>query len=512
MAHSAPRSLPRRQALGAAFAASAASALPAWVGAQGRAGASTGAGTGPGRLTPALAESLPRALAGCGLPPASLGLYVGRVEGDDALAVLNPEQSFVMASTAKIVTTLAALELLGPRWRWRTHAFATGPVDAGCLRGDLMIVGGGDPRLSSGELRQWLQGLRSQGLAEIRGDLVVDRSAFSLQEQDHAGTPLPGPDRPHHARPDALSIDAGIVHVQVLPARGRLVEVRSEPPLGEPMLVNRLNGGGACAAGLRWQDEQGQARLSVEGQWGAGCGRRELAIALPAGASMATQAVAGLWRDVGGRLLGRVREGNLAAAGQEQQRLPLLGTDGEPLLPLSTHASPPLPEVLREINKTSNNLAARHLMLSLARGFPSRAATLAAARERINGWLLRQGLLASDVELDNGSGLSRAERSRPRALVQLLRRAWRNGEAGAFIDSLPVAGVDGTLAHRLQGGAAMGQAYLKTGTLLDTRALAGYVRSRSGAVHAVAVFVNHPEASRATPALDAVIEGLARHG
>ena len=92
------------------------------------------------------------------------------------------------------------------------------------------------------------------------------------------------------------------------------------------------------------------------------------------------------------------------------------------------------------------------------------------------------------------------------------RRAWLAGEPRHFLDSLPVAGVDGTLAHRLQGGAAAGHAHLKTGTLLDARALAGYVRARSGRVHAVAVLVNHPDAGRATGAIDAVIESLARHG
>jgi len=96
--------------------------------------------------------------------------------------------------------------------------------------------------------------------------------------------------------------------------------------------------------------------------------------------------------------------------------------------------------------------------------------------------------------------------------VQLLRRAWAHRQAQAFIDSLPVAGVDGTLAHRMTQGRATGAAFLKTGTLLDTRALAGYVRATSGRMYAVAALVNHPEAQRATPTLDAVIEWVARHG
>ena len=461
---------------------------------------------------PNLAELLPRTLASCGLPPASLGLCVAPVDSGRVLAALNGDLPFVMASTAKIVTSLAALDLLGPRWRWRTHAFATGPLADGRLLGDLVIVGGGDPRLSTAELRRWLQQLREQGLREIRGDLVVDRSAFMLHEQDHAGTPLPNPDRPHHARPDALSIDAGVLQVQLQGQRGRVALISTQPPLSGPLLVNHLQAGRACTASVRWQQPPAAAQISIEGQWGPSCGARHFSLALPASASLAVQAVGGLWRDVGGRVLGRVREGDLAAGKADLQRLPLLGPDGEPLLPLSTNLSPTLPEVVHEINKSSNNLGARHLMLSLSRGFPAQSATLAGARERLQQWLRRQGLAIGDIELDNGSGLSRAERSKPQAMVHLLRRAWLGGDARSFIDSLPVAGVDGTLAHRLQGGAATGQAFLKTGSLLDTRALAGYVRSRSGRVHAVAVFVNHPDAAGATPAVDAVIEALARHG
>ena len=151
-------------------------------------------------------------------------------------------------------------------------------------------------------------------------------------------------------------------------------------------------------------------------------------------------------------------------------------------------------------------------MLSLSRGFPVRPATLTGAQESVRGWLLRQGLAAGDIEVDNGSGLSRAERGRPRALVQLLCNAWSSREARSFLDSLPVAGVDGTLAHRMDRGFATGQAFLKTGTLLDTRALAGYVRGRSGRIYAVAALVNHPDAGAGRPALDTTIEWLAQRG
>jgi serine-type D-Ala-D-Ala carboxypeptidase/endopeptidase (penicillin-binding protein 4) len=207
-----------------------------------------------------------------------------------------------------------------------------------------------------------------------------------------------------------------------------------------------------------------------------------------------------------------VRHIDLTDGNPARQRWPTHGTQGEFMLPWATHQSEPLALILREMNKHSNNVTARHLMLSLARGFPLHAASLPGAQASVQAWLRRQGLGDDDIAIDNGSGLSRTERGKPRAMVQLLRQAWVSRESRCFVDSLPVAGVDGTLERRMQHGAAAGRAYLKTGSLLDARALAGYVNGNSGKVYAVAALANHPQAARATPALDAMIEWVAKNG
>ena len=180
----------------------------------------------------------------------------------------------------------------------------------------------------------------------------------------------------------------------------------------------------------------------------------------------------------------------------------------------SSELSTPVGEVLREMNKTSNNEAARSVLLSLADGGPAppRGGVLPAAQERMRGWLRTQGLRDGDVTVVVGSGESRAERGKPRALVDLLRSAWQSPHGQSLVDSLPIAGVDGTLAHRMTGDAARGRAFLKTGTLSDTRALAGYVRAQSGKVYAVALVVSHAEAAKGRPALDAIVEWIARSG
>jgi len=172
--------------------------------------------------------------------------------------------------------------------------------------------------------------------------------------------------------------------------------------------------------------------------------------------------------------------------------------------------------VLREMNKTSNNEAARSVLLSLASPEGDdgglRVGALKAAQERMRDWLRTQGLRDGDVTVVLGSGQSRAERGKPRAIVELLRNAWRSAESQTLVASLPIAGVDGTLVHRMTNGAATGQAYLKTGTLSDTRALAGYVRAKSGRVYAVSLIVTDPDAAKGTLALDSLVEWVARSG
>lgn len=458
-----------------------------------------------------------------GLPARSLGLYARRLgllhaEGSPVLLAHNAEQPFALASTAKVVTSLAAIDLLGEGFRWRTFAFLDGPLVDGRLLGDLWIVGGGDARLRATDLSAWMAQWQSQGLREIQGDIVLDRFAFQLQDGDHEGTPSPAADRPHHAWPSAFTIDEGQVQVRIRPGAQGEARVGIDPPLrGLPIRTDFEANSGQCEPVASWRPAQArhgdgkrgrpQGHLLLHGPWQAACGPVNLTVGLPHEEHTARM-VSALWRGAGGRLRGQVR----AASGAPRATLLPQGGDGQALQPFAVLNSPRLAELLRDINKHSDNLAARHLMLSLVPGFPARAATLDAARRRLRQWLATQGLGPQDLQIDNGSGLSRAERAKPRALVQLLARAWQQDQASLLMQSLPTAGVDGTLAGRMRGGAASGHAFLKTGTLLDARALAGFVQTRQGHWLAVAALVNHPEADRAVPALDRLIEALARHG
>jgi len=459
------------------------------------------------------ASGLPAAVAGAiaasGLPAKSFGLYAQEVVGDRTAFALNEEQPYTMASTTKIVTSLAALDLLGPYYRWHTSAFALGTLADGKLVGDLLIVGGGNAQLTSADLAKWFKRMHAQGLREIEGDIVLDRYAFQLEPADHKGTPMQSANEPRHVWPDAMTLDEGQLDVLLQPARGARAAVSLKPALSDVRLDNRVTMAGGCNASPSWQSgRDGRATIVVQGSWGAGCGARSISFVPPPDSGIAARALPAMWAAAGGVLRGKVVSASVVPG---VSPIPL-GADGEPVPPLSFDRSKPLTELVHDINKVSDNVGARNLMLSLSPGFPTRPATLAGAQKVMGMWLRDQGLKDGDIEVENGSGLSHTERAKPRALVQLLRKAWRADQAQAFFDSLPIAGVDGTMKDRLIGSRAAGQAYLKTGTLNDTRALAGYVHGLSGKMYAVALMVNNADPAAGRPALDAMVAWLAKNG
>ncbi len=463
--------------------------------------------------SPDLPAPLHALLQRSGLPLHNIGLQVQAVHGAARpLASLNAAAPFQLASTTKLVTAMAALDLLGSDYRWRTQAHLQGTLSGGRLLGDLIIVGGGNAMLRTAELRSWFVQMREHGLDEVWGDIVLDHDGFLLSDADHAGTPTPGADRPHHARPAALTLDEGRLQVNLRAGLSGQPRLQLTPPMAGVQISPQFQVGGGCAVSAQWlaaTASGGSPQLLVRGHWSPACGDEQITLSPLPHEEFTSRAVAGLWREAGGRVKGRVRSRVAGVDPTPQAGRTWLDRQGQTVAPWSVHQSATLPELIRDINKTSDNLAARCLMLSLAPGFPQRSATLPHARAQLQRWLQQGGLAAGDIVVDNGSGLSREERGKPEAMVALLRQAHGSALGPDFVRSLPVAGIDGTLAHRMTQGAATGRAFLKTGSLLDTRALAGYVHGRSGRIYALAALVNHPEAQRATPMLDAVVEWVA---
>ncbi len=175
-----------------------------------------------------------------GLAMDGFGLHIQALDGAPAVLSWQAGRPFVLASTSKLITSMAALDLLGPGYRWRTRAYLSGPLSNGRLLGDLVIRGGGDASLTSHDLMVWFQQLREQGLQEIWGDIILNREAFSLRPQDLLSTPEPSADRPHHVRPDALALDAGVVSVAVQSDSGGRANIQVTPPMRDVKLINAL--------------------------------------------------------------------------------------------------------------------------------------------------------------------------------------------------------------------------------------------------------------------------------
>ncbi|MBL0394768.1 D-alanyl-D-alanine carboxypeptidase/D-alanyl-D-alanine-endopeptidase [Ramlibacter monticola] len=445
---------------------------------------------------PLLAQPLPpeieAVLAQGELPRDSVVVLLAPAEGGPPRIAHRVDAPVNPASVAKLATTFAALELLGPTFAWTTPVYFDGPVRDGVLQGNLVLRGQGDPKLVMERLWLLLHQVQSLGVRSITGDIVLDRSAFALPPHDPAafdGQPL----RPYNASPDALLVNYKAVTLSFTP-EGGAARVRAEPPLAGvqwPASVPLANGAecGDWITALA-ADFRNPAQVRFGGRFPAACGERVWQLAWPEPAAYTPRAIAASWRDMGGRLGGQVRDGTVPAG----------------LKPAFEFASPPLAEVIRDINKFSNNVMAQQVFLTLSlqqRGTGS----FEASREVLRTWW-RERIGSEPPVTENGSGLSRTESFTARQLGQLLQVAWVSPLMPDLAASLPALGLDGTLRRQRQN---VGLAHLKTGSLNEVSGVAGYVHGQQGRRWVLVAIANHPRrASAIRPAVQALVEWAAR--
>lgn len=455
-----------------------------------------------------LPASVQAAMRRAQLPPEALVVQVIEVGAPAAAAPRlshRAQQPVNPASLMKLYTTGAALELLGPAWSWATPVLTTGATVDGVLLGDLVIQGRGDPTLVIERLWLLMRQVQARGIREIRGDIVLDGSAFPApngEPGDFDGERY----RPYNVQPDALLLNLKSITLTFTPdpARG-VARVASDVNLAGVQIDATVplagNGNGDCGdwRGALKPDFTDPLRLRLTGVYPPGCGEKSWPIAYAEPRSYNARLVEAVWRDLGGKLLGRVRDGAVPAGAQA----------------LFEAASPPLASVIRDINKFSNNVMAQQLFLTLglavapgSRAASAPAGTTEAAREVVRSQV-RSRAACSDAEfsIDNGSGLSRQSRSSARCMAAWLQALWTSPVMPELASSLPLTGIDGTARRpgRLWG-AALGRAHLKTGSLRDAMGLAGYVLGQSGRRYALVVIVNHPNAAAARPVLDALVQ------
>lgn len=453
-----------------------------------------------GRTATTWPAALDNSLVRASIPRSATAVLVRDVDSGTPLLAHRTGEAMNPASVMKLVTTYAALDQLGPIYTWKTRIMAEAPVRNGALKGDLHVVGGGDPRLSRERLWLLLRELRSRDIRRIEGDVVTDRRFFQLAPHD-PGAFDQRPLRPYNAPADALNIDYGALPLRLIPSATG-AEVSIDPQPTGLSIDNRIRraGTGPCsdptallAADSR-EGPTGNTVLTLEGSLPPACTTAfdwNLAPLTPA--RLFEGQFRTLWRELGGEIDGRFINGPAPASAR--------------LLAEST--SPALPEVLRDMNKWSNNVIARHVLATLgAESEPGRDSAAAGGRV-VERSLAAAGIPTDTLVIENGAGLSRNERVSADTLGRLLLAAWRSRSMPELIASLPIAGRDGTARRRVANSPAAGAAHIKTGTLDGVRSLAGYVQGASGHRYIVVLLINHPNAGAGREVQDALLEWVA---
>jgi D-alanyl-D-alanine carboxypeptidase/D-alanyl-D-alanine-endopeptidase (penicillin-binding protein 4) len=452
--------------------------------------------------TQGLAPEVEQALQRERVPLEAVSVIVQETGSGATRLALNAQRPVNPASLAKLLTTYAALDQLGPAFTWKTPVWIAGRVgsgaQAGVLDGNIHIQGRGDPKLTLERLWLLVQRLRQMGIAEIRGDIVLDQSAFAVPETSTAefdNEPL----RPYNVRAQALLLNLGAVLYTFTPDMARGVAVVSAEPALAGVQVDATVplGTGPCNdwRGALKATPGDTERMRFAGSYPLACGERVWPLAYPDGTRYAARLLTALWQAAGGRITGNVREGPAP----------------EGVKPSFEISSPPLAEVVRDINKYSNNVMAQQLLLTLVlqqpNATPATRATPEAGRAALLQWLgqrLGESPESLDrVVIDNGSGLSRETRMSAALLARVLQAAWSSPVMPELMASLPVNGLDGTLR---KANSSAGMAHLKTGSLRDVAGVAGYVLGASGKRYVLVAIVNHPNANAAKPALDALVQ------
>lgn len=448
----------------------------------------------------ALPSDLQDALSKAQLPADSVAIVVQPVDGGPPLISHNAAKAMNPASVMKLVTTYAALEALTPAYRWKTEIYRNGPVSQGVLDGDLIIKGYGDPALNMTDFWRLLQLVQQQGIRQIRGNLVLDLSVYAPEVSQRLVLD-DEPWRAYNANPSALLLNGRNTSFRFAANRvaGKaVVQISQEFELPQIRVINTMQTRkGAC------NDWRGDLHYSITPQADGAtvvfsgalpeqCDERYLELSVLNDTQYVFFSFKKLWAQLGGQFNGQL----------------LLAPAIDTATLVTTWWSSPLDSVVREINKWSNNVMARQLLLTIALEAGFTPADEVGGTLVLKQVLRQRGLQFPELVLENGSGLSRIERISAEHLAQLLVTAWQRPVMPVFMASMPILGMDGTTKKRLADGASKGMAYLKTGSLEGVSSLAGYVQDSAGKRYVLVIVANHARASTVRAVQDTLLKQL----
>lgn len=473
------------------------------------------AAQGPTAAEPTAKSALPdrvvNLLREANFPQDALGVVVLRAS--DGMPVLEHRANEAMqpASTLKTLTSIVALERLGPSYRGKTELRSVADLKAGTLSGDVVLRGLGSPDFDWRALQRMLQTLRFSGVTTIEGDVILDRTYFQPSRPD-VGVPAfdETPEFAYNVIPDALSLNSNLLQLEIASDEAT-VRVGVTPMLDRVTVDSDMKVVDKPCAD--WEDfwklpevkkaDDGRIRVTLKGEFPRNC-PLTTEISVLDRVDYADRLFRSTWRGLGGTWTGVARDG----AGSADGRV------------LAVHQSRTLAEFNRDILKRSDNPVTRLTYLAL--GAESKAAdatrdgatlsTGARAEQVIRQWLREKKINDNGLVLDNGAGLSRTERVTPAMLAAVLRVARESRWAPEFLAAMPIVGVDGGMRKRLADSAAVGVARIKTGGLRNVVSVAGFVPDVNGDPCIVVAILNHDDAKSAVgkPIVDALLEWVTR--
>jgi D-alanyl-D-alanine carboxypeptidase/D-alanyl-D-alanine-endopeptidase (penicillin-binding protein 4) len=439
--------------------------------------------TAAARSMAQLPPAVTRALNQSGVPAKNVSIFVQDANTHETIVDLNADRPRSPASTIKVLTSFAALDMLGPAYTWKTHAYLGGRLSNGVLHGDLILVGEGDPFMTIERWWSFVQQLRELGLTKITGDIVIDNSYFAPIPQSRADFDAQ-PFRSYNVIPDALMVNFQTSRFTfTATAQDSRPRIAVNPMPANLKIVNRARvSTGRCQGynrGLTFDSPTNDPNtIVIGGTFATSCRSFSINRAIMNAPDYAYGTFRTLWENSGGEIGGGMR---VARRPDDARHF-------------HTFDSISLAEVVRLVNKFSNNVMARHLLLTLGAEKFGPPTTVELGRNAVRAWLAERNVNMPGFVLDNGSGLSRDERVTARGLAQVIDHAWHSPFMPEFAASLPLSATDGTLRNRFRAAGMQGRLRLKTGRIDNVNALAGFVNAASGKTYVVVIILNHPQA------------------
>ena len=412
---------------------------------------------------------------------AHIGVHIENVRTQDVIYSQNPHKLFLPASNLKLLTTACALSLLGPDYQYETKLYTDGKVSNGILQGNLFILGSGDPTMNDYKdnptqvFHSWANTLKKMGIQKIQGQVIGDVTILGNAEIGY-GWEKDDLIYYYGARTSTLSFNDNCVEVSISPALelGKPTII-TQKPIAQYLKINHhvTTSAKDTSRSLAYNRDYTFDGLKITGQMPLGTQPRTFTTAVSDPANFFLAALAQVFQQQGIECNQYIVSQSIDYTNKEH---------------LFTHKSAPLSDIIKVVNKQSNNLYAETIWKTMGLEIGGSRDNAVEVQKK---FLQKLGIAPEDIFIVDGSGLSRHNMISPHQIIQVLKHMHHSPHTQVFLDSLAIGGKDGTLKNRWQKNDAAGSIFAKSGTLTRIIALSGYVYSKAGGKYAFSIMVNN---------------------